>query len=56
MNRWTIRFEIDGIKETRISPWMPDANAALVWLYRQKPLILRCLETLVVRPYQKGDS
>lgn len=53
--RYTIKYEINGVKDIRISPYVPSVNHAILWLYRQKPLILANLADLEVRPYQRGD-
>ena len=56
MRRFTIiYFTPSGVKEQRISPYVEHAGAAVYWLLRQKPWLIRHLAEVEVRPYQKGD-
>lgn len=56
MKRFTIKYAINGVREVRVSPFVGSPNDAVLWLYRIKPLILRHLDTLEVRPWQRGDD
>lgn len=55
MNRYTIRYKLNGVTETRISPYCRSRREAALWIVRLKPAILAHLEDLEVRPYRHGD-
>jgi hypothetical protein len=56
-NRYCITYRTEsGLKEKRITPFVKHSGEAILWLYRQKPSILKHFEDVEVRPYHAGDG
>jgi hypothetical protein len=44
-----------GQLERRVTPFLDHAGQAFAWIRRLKPFIMKDLDSLEIRPHQKGD-
>lgn len=53
---WTVSyFKEDGTREYRVTPYLPSPGAAFHWLIQLRPVLMKRLDEIEVRPWRRGD-